>query len=377
MPQKTQIILFLATVISVGALSYILGTHKPIGGGGVAQAREEVPGGQMGHSMQPHPDEAGARAVQGGKGDSAITEIRSQPLVANGVGEAVDNGADEDQRKMREAFLAASEHRGIKDGDKRGRDDRLGQDDGSFEETSDFSDGEIVEMAQRLEALEQAFAVDGKRNKSRSGGVGDEEISEIKDQVSNLYDIVGGLPSIDTLETKIAAVDGAIEEMNATMEKLVDLGGRLEKLESGEEGGAEKNENEIKELKAAGAKISESVSRIETTTGQMSLDLGKKINELKEYTSAEVKKSAETVGSLMARLEELSGNIKQQEENSKKLGVQIGVLDKNLRSAVEGYRKVYEGAGRTERRFLEIETFLGNAEERLSAIEANFGPGQQ
>jgi chromosome segregation ATPase len=187
-------------------------------------------------------------------------------------------------------------------------------------------------------------------------------VAEIRDQVSNLYDIVGALPSIDTLETKIAAVDGAIEEMNATMEKLVELGERLQKIEGGE---------------AATERVEGRIAKMEEALANSKSEFDKKVDEMKKVSSDGLKAAEAQAESLAVKISGLSQQMEKQEDAAKKVSTQIGVLDRNLRSAVEGYTKVYEGAGRTEKRFLEIEAFLGNAESRLSAIEANFGPGQQ
>jgi chromosome segregation ATPase len=395
-----------AIAVAVGGAGYLLGTSNstPTASSVGEAARSQLP--------------PAGEVVREEVATSSLVE--SPVILANGVGTILeDKGAGDDE--TRRAFLEASERRASPKG--KGGRSPLPQEDTAFEEDSRTSDGDIAEISQRMEALEQAFALDSRRNRGRTSGGGGElkEVEELKETVANLYDIVGGLPSLDTLETKVAAVDGAIEEMNATMEKLVDLGGKLEALQKGGGEEAGKIAASVKELQSEVAKLSEiavgagreveglrgetaknsetlrkngesmgslasQVSVVEASLGEMKTTADAAAQDMEEMKAAaeEAAKGTEETKAAVAKAREeaeaSSAQVRAGAEGDRRridaMTSQLSVMDKNLRSAVEGYRKVYENAARNEKRFLEIEAFLGNIESRMGAVEANFGPAQ-
>jgi len=383
MVQKTMnIALGTAVAGAVGVAGYLFGTSNS-GSSGSA-------GGAADRAQLPPAGEVARQEV------ATSSRVESPAILANGVGTILEDEAFGDD-EARKAFLEASERRTSPKGKTNGERSPLPREDTAFEEDSRTSDGDIAEIAQRMEALEQAFALDSRRNRGRgTGGGGDDlkELEELKETVSNLYDIVGGLPSLDTLETKVAAVDGAIEEMNATMEKLVVLGGKLESLDKGSGEEAAKMASGVKELQeevsklseiAAGAarevkglrdeaaKNSEVVRKNSESIGGLSSQVS-----LVEASLGEMKAAGDAVAKDVAEAKAAVAKVKAEAEADRRrvdsMTSQLSVMDKNLRSAVEGYRKVYENSARNEKRFLEIEAFLGNIEGRMGVVEANFGP---
>lgn len=381
MPQKNNTAILLLAAVAVGAVGYILGT----GSRGVTSPVVKDPSLELAAG----PSTAGSPPV---REETEFTSIKKgAELVANGIGSpSTGSQSDEDIRK---AFLDASEKRGDGEGGTRPKVGSGDEGAGGIEEDTAISDGEIADLGKRLEALEQAFAVDGRRNRGRGAAGTVEadqgELASLKETVSNLYDIVGGLPSMDTLETKIAAVDGAIEEMNSTMAKLLEIGKKLEDADA--EGGKPREEiRQLRaEIKAEMDKTVESGKAVVAEVDGLKSAIDKnleRISKAEEGISSigeEVARLTEAGKVDGARLGELATRISAVEAADKGgqakldgMSERLGVMDRNLRSVVEGYRKVYENAAKTEKRFVAIEAFLGNAEERLGAIEANFRPGQ-
>lgn len=380
MPKKTlYIALVVAGAVSVGTLGYLAGFKS-------SSAGTSPPPRQEGGSGEETPHRQGEEVFK--QGTETTTQVEDSPIIANGVGNiSGERGSSE----ARQAFLAASERRSPAEAGGEGRDATE-----PLEEDSLTSDGDIAELAGRLGAIEQAFALDNRRSRSRMGGDGGEGIAELKETVSNLYDIVGGLPSLDTLETKMAGVDGAIEEMNATMERLVELGNRMEALEK-EKGGEEKVAETARKAQEELVRVAETAQKVQDDLAQVT-ETAKGASEGVNALRSEVEKNtagvtASTEGA--ARFERQVSSAEAAVEAAKEavagvrkeagadrgrldsLSAQISVMDKNLRSVVEGYKKVYENAARTEKRFVSIEAFLGDIETRLGAVEANFGPAQQ
>lgn len=372
MPKRIMpIILIAAGSVVAGGVGYLAGfSNSPVRESGLDADSRVI--------VSPGVKEAETSAAGGDS--SSIDQVKDAVFLANGVGnieDAVDNNTD----SARQAFLEASERRNLN----LRESEKMDEGGLSLEESSEPSDSDISDMVRRMEALEQAFALDSRRNRGRGGGESGEDISELKETVSNLYDIVGGLPSLDTLETKITAVDGAIEEMNATMEKMVELGERMEKLQGGGEADAKamaEAEAEIKEGKKELAKLADDTKAVTESLASLtaSLEQGSKVDGDQKVALGELGKrvggmetSAEAIRLRVDATENLSRGDR---EKLGSLASQISVMDKNLRSTVEGYRKVYDNSARTEKRFLDIESFLGNIEARLGGVEANFGPAQ-
>lgn len=362
MPEKTlHVALGLVAALAVAGIGYLAGFKSVPAGGGVE-------GGSTAGSVAEVAGASEPAAV-------ASTRVEDSPILANGVGSIDGDAGPADARR---AFLAASEKRSGGYAPPAGK----GADQGAFEEDSRMSDGDIAELAGRLEALEQAFALDSKRSRNRGGGGGGEDIDELKETVSNLYDIVGGLPSLDTLETKVAAVDGAIEEMNATMERLVELGSRMEALEKGGDAEAakaleavQKVQEELSNLARASKETMDSVNAMRGEVSNNSESAAGNA-EMAARVGKQVADAEEAIGAVKAAVDGIVKEAGSDRRRLDSLSSQLSVMDKNLRSAVEGYKKVYENAARSEKRFLSIEAFLGDIETRMGAIEANFGPAQ-
>lgn len=366
MPEKTlHIALLLATAVAVGTLGYLAGFKS------APELDRSFPSGHGGGETATASPEVAAS----GPDDEAGVRVEDVPIVANGVGSIDREGVSS---SAREAFLEASEKRSTGAGGGRGAG--VGAD--GFEEDSRTSDEDIAELAGRMEALEQAFAVDGRRNRGRGNGVGGEEIDELKETVANLYDIVGGLPSLDTLETKVAAVDGAIEEMNATMERLVELGSRMEDLASGggEQAGktteaVQRMQEELSKLAETSANTNQAVDALQSEVAKNSESAASTATAVTQITK-QLSQAEASVADIKAAVDGVKRSGEGESKRLDSLSAQLSVMDKNLRSAVEGYKKVYENAARTEKRFVAIEAFLGDIETRMGAVEANFGPAQ-
>lgn len=266
-------------------------------------------------------------------------------------------------------------------------------------EIVDNSAADFAEVENRLLALEQAFSVDGRRNKGRGSDgnwEGDDEISRITDSLSNLYEIVEQLPSIDTLQAKMNAVDKAIVEMNDTIEAInivakkmqgaeIDgalkasgaaveaanealgevkkIGDTVSKLEKGEE---------IKEALAEVKRIGDEVSKLEKgeETKEALSEFSRKSEEISKMAALLEQKIKSVESTITPLKEEIQALHAKQEGTAKN----IGLLDKNIQVLSSSYKMVYENALRVDARLSSLEGDSEKVEKRVSLLEINLLP---
>ncbi len=358
MPEKAHIITLVAVAVAVGLGGYLVGSSRGEGGQG-ARGPEVI------SNAEP--------LIQ----ETITAEVDDRILLTNGVGTgSLDGATSADlEAETRRQFLEASEKRTERLVGKVEVKADLDRDSAMVEDTT-ISDLEMTEMARRLEALEQAFATDSRRNRGRTAG-GGEDLEEVREAITNLYDIVRGLPSLDTLETKIAAVDGSVEEMHATMEKLLEIGKKLEDHEGPQQSAEfEKIQAELKQGLEVGVKTAEAVARM----GE-EMRVNSENDNKREKLLGELSKNVETLAGKISGVESkirgLESTLEGERSKMDALTSQISTMDRNLRTTVDGYRKIYENSARVEKRFVGIEAFLGDIEGRMGAVEANFRPSTQ
>jgi len=271
---------------------------------------------------------------------------------------------------------------------KKGDEEELGEDKrGSKKEDAprldkygfEVADGETQDLSgieNRLIALEQAFSVEGRRNKNRAGGGSwgnEDEIAGIKESLSNLYEIVEELPSIDTLQAKMQAVDVAIEEMNGTIEAINNVAKKIQNADidvalkaSGEAvqaandalGEVKKIGDAVKGLET-GADFKDSFSKFEAKMGEATQkveEVGKKVEETEQNI-------ATAKGDFAGLKTKQDGIIKN-----------IALLDKNIQVLSSSYKMVYENALRVDGRLGKLEEGYEKLEKKVLLLESNLLP---
>lgn len=243
-------------------------------------------------------------------------------------------------------------------------------------EVADGETQDLNEIENRLIALEQAFSVEGRRNKNRPRGDGwgnEDEIAGIKESLSNLYEIVEELPSIDTLQAKMQAVDVAIEEMNGTIEAINSVAKKIQNADidvalkaSGEAVQAANDAlGEVKKIGDAvkglekGDDFKDSFSKFETKMGEATQkveEVGRKVEEAEQNI-------ATAKGDFAGLKSKQDGIVKN-----------IALLDKNIQVLSSSYKMVYENALRVDERLGKLEEGYEKLEKKVLLLESNLLP---
>jgi chromosome segregation ATPase len=254
-------------------------------------------------------------------------------------------------------------------------------------EKVDSSGEDIVEMNARLLALEQAFSIDSRRSKGRgAGAINDSgEMDELRESLSNLYEIVQNLPSIDSLQVKIDAVDKAVEEMNSTIEMINAVAKKMETseidaaLKASGDAAAAANEalTEAKKISEEQTGLSAKLKEVATASGvyeallvqfeeekKARLLLTEQLDKQKAGTDALAKQIADLgkdqSSELIPKIEAVNRN--------------IAVIDKNVKVLSSSYKMVYDNALRVDDRLGRLEKDGDRVADRISLLEKNLLP---
>jgi hypothetical protein len=263
---------------------------------------------------------------------------------------------------------------------------RRNLDEYGFEKV-DSSGEDIVEMNARLLALEQAFSIDSRRSKGRgAGAINDSgEMDELRESLSNLYEIVQNLPSIDSLQVKIDAVDKAVEEMNSTIEMINAVAKKMETseidaaLKASGDAAAAANEalTEAKKISEEQTGLSAKLKEVATASGvyeallvqfeeekKARLLLTEQLDKQKAGTDALAKQIADLgkdqSSELIPKIEAVNRN--------------IAVIDKNVKVLSSSYKMVYDNALRVDDRLGRLEKDGDRVADRISLLEKNLLP---
>jgi chromosome segregation ATPase len=309
--------------------------------------------------------EGGGAGVAKPSGDSALGEIEDE-----GEGSKKEEPQDiSSDRSARTKSDDRGEKAHIKKDSEAIRTDQYGF------EIANLGNEDIFELEGRLVALEQAFSIDGRRNKGRSVSGWDEgeELNRINESLTNLYEIVESLPSIDTLQAKMTAVDTAIEEMNETIEAINAV---AQKIQNSEIDVAVKASGEA--VQAANEALVE-VKRIsETVEGLADGEKFKDLLTKHDETAENLTKSSE---SLVSKTEEIEENLRLIKEEIDGVKAKqdsaiknIALLDKNIHVLSSSYRMVYENALRVDERLSKLEEERERVNKRVLLLENNLLP---
>jgi hypothetical protein len=332
---------------------------------------EASPPGQL-SEIAPEEKENVAVLVEGGGAGIA------KPSGDSALGETDDEG---EEAKKEEPQDISSDRSTRTKSDDRGEKAHIKKDSEAIRtdqygfEIANLGNEDIFELEGRLVALEQAFSIDGRRNKGRSvSGWGEgEELNRINESLTNLYEIVESLPSIDTLQAKMTAVDTAIEEMNETIEAINAV---AQKIQNSEIDVAVKASGEA--VQAANEALVE-VKRIsETVEGLADGEKFKDLLTKHDETAEKLTKSSE---SLVSKTEEIEENLRLIKEEIDGVKAKqdsaiknIALLDKNIHVLSSSYRMVYENALRVDERLLKLEEERERVNKRVLLLENNLLP---
>jgi hypothetical protein len=372
-----------------------------------AQIDSLPPLGEMSPLSQVSPIERGEESsgslkAEGTRGaaeeESSVKRENSEPPVTSGNTPPVKAVAEDspgtvdkkDINKMSESARTAREDKSLDEetegggaGSKR-RGENL--DEFGFEK-ADSSSEDLVEMNARLLALEQAFSVDNRRSKGRGTGSNSDpdEISVMKESLSNLYEIVQGLPSIDALEVKIASVDKAVEEMNNTIEMINTVAKKMETseidaaLKASGDAAAAANEalTEARKISEEQASLAAKIKEISTASGVYEALLSQFEDEKKSKAllAEQVEKQKLALDALDKKISEM-GNSQTSDLVPKIEAVNrnIAVIDKNVKVLSTSYKMVYDNALRVDDRLGRLEKDGDRMADRISLLEKNLLP---
>lgn len=341
----------------------------------------EKVGGGKGEAVS---EEVLEKAEEIGKGEVEKSDHQEEGVEKTSLEKTVDSSntkkreGDGGEDKPNQSRDKEDQGQADKITDRRKTDSKVKIDEYGFEVVGDNT-SDFVEVENRLLALEQAFSVDGRRNKGRGGldvgggWGGDEEIVRINESLSNLYEIVEKLPSIDTLQAKMNAVDTAIVEMNDTIEAINVVAKKMQDSEidvalkvSGE---AVQAANEaLGEVK----KLGESVSALEND-GQ-SKEAFAEHEKKAEVFSQQADVISKKVEELETTLFSLRGEIEELKTKQEGVAKNITLLDKNINVLSSSYKMVYDNALRVDSRLGKLEEGSEKVEKRVLLLENNLLP---
>lgn len=413
---KTPIFVFSAIVLGFFA-TQALTLLRPRAEGGFgktpeleSQQSKEAPPSPAAEPVLAETDKSEA-GVQEGAGGASIPDSRKEspsPENTPGTG-AAKNGneggeiekTNENKSSSKDDEFEEAKLRG--DGKKtsdtkskapQGDRDRAKVDEYGFE-VVDSEGGDFIEIERRLLALEQAFSVDGRRNKARGASMNweaDGEISRINESLSNLYQIVEQMPSIDTLQAKMEVVDGAIAEMNDTIEAINAV---AKKIQGSEVDGAFKasgeavqaaNEalGEVKKISEAVDKLHQDLGDKDETVKIVKTEIEQKSKDLDETLEGQNAKIAEIfqkmddfekkVDEVTSTMSGVKGEVEAMRTKQDSVIKNIALLDKNIRVLSSSYKMVYDNALRVDGRLADLEKDGENSERRILLLENNLLP---